>query len=387
MEDPYGDLRDEFLQDEDLGDETSSVDRVCDQAREAIADFARVPGRRAVASVPVDGFPSAHLRDRFTGTCWEPLLGRTVALAADWQSFRRPVRRRHGRAPALDCLAGFSPGRRLPRGPAHHERGPGLRCLALPSARRTRRRRCARGSRTTVRSHLIDPRSAHPRRGRGHRASCTAPGALRQGGNRMPAHTPTSEPFIGYRLTLLSDIRPLCFTPSCIRDTRSPGHGTGRRAGDRSYRSSSRPVRDRPVDRTPARRALSAQARPGARSRDARSRSTLSPYPRPTSCTWSTTVSSAMSAAGRPRLPRSRPAAPWPSLPLRPQPFGGEHRGLTASATSTPSSIARPSFARQRGHAGEEPAHKASQRAGSTGRRTGRRLPRGPQQEHPPGAH
>jgi hypothetical protein len=79
MEDPYGDLRDEFLLDEYPDEEASSADRLCDQAREAIAHVAGIPADGLFADVPADGFPYAHLRDRFTGTRWEPLL-----WAAPW---------------------------------------------------------------------------------------------------------------------------------------------------------------------------------------------------------------------------------------------------------------------------------------------------------------
>jgi hypothetical protein len=78
MEDPYAPMRDEFLQDEVDGQDRAEY-RLCDQAREIIAQFATVPVAELFAGVPVDGFPTAHLRLRLQGTRWEPLL-----WAAPW---------------------------------------------------------------------------------------------------------------------------------------------------------------------------------------------------------------------------------------------------------------------------------------------------------------
>lgn len=80
MEDPYGSLRDEFIQDE-VGDEeeAASADRLCDQARAATAQLAELPVTVLFAHVPPDGFPIGHLRPRLDGTPWKPLL-----WAAPW---------------------------------------------------------------------------------------------------------------------------------------------------------------------------------------------------------------------------------------------------------------------------------------------------------------
>jgi len=79
MEDPYGPLRDEFVQDDPPDDEQASPYRLCDEAREAIAHIAELPADELFADVPSDGFPADHLSSRFTATCWEPLL-----WAAPW---------------------------------------------------------------------------------------------------------------------------------------------------------------------------------------------------------------------------------------------------------------------------------------------------------------
>jgi hypothetical protein len=79
MEDPYGALRDEFLEDEDLDDEQARADRLCDEARAIFAQFADVPVEELFAGLPLDGFPVRDLRLRLQGTCWEPLV-----WAAPW---------------------------------------------------------------------------------------------------------------------------------------------------------------------------------------------------------------------------------------------------------------------------------------------------------------
>jgi hypothetical protein len=76
MEDPYGD---ELMEDDDPEEEQGSHYRICDEAREAIAELAELPIQALFDGVPADGFPADHLRSRFTGTCWEPLL-----WAAPW---------------------------------------------------------------------------------------------------------------------------------------------------------------------------------------------------------------------------------------------------------------------------------------------------------------
>ena len=78
-EDPYGPLRDEFLQDNLPEDEQESPYRLCDEAREAIAHIAELPAQELFAGLPPDGFPVDHLSSRFVATCWEPLL-----IAAPW---------------------------------------------------------------------------------------------------------------------------------------------------------------------------------------------------------------------------------------------------------------------------------------------------------------
>ncbi len=79
MEDPYGPLRDEFVQDETRGDEGSSADRLCDVAREGVAQLAELTVDELFAGVPPDGFAAEYLQQRFCGTVWEPLL-----WAAPW---------------------------------------------------------------------------------------------------------------------------------------------------------------------------------------------------------------------------------------------------------------------------------------------------------------
>jgi hypothetical protein len=79
MEDPYGPLRDEFVQDDLSDDDQASADRLCDEARAAVAHLAGLPAQELFAGVPPDGFPADHLHPRFTATCWEPLL-----WAAPW---------------------------------------------------------------------------------------------------------------------------------------------------------------------------------------------------------------------------------------------------------------------------------------------------------------
>lgn len=79
MEDPYGALRDEFMQDEPGGDERGDAYRLCDEARDAVAQFAQLDVHELFADVPRDGFSADHLRARFSGSNWEPLL-----WAAPW---------------------------------------------------------------------------------------------------------------------------------------------------------------------------------------------------------------------------------------------------------------------------------------------------------------
>jgi hypothetical protein len=79
VEDPYGPPRDEFLQDEVPHEEEASFDRLCDEARAAIAQFAEVPAEELFAGVPLEGVPVHQLRPRLEGTRWEPLL-----WAAPW---------------------------------------------------------------------------------------------------------------------------------------------------------------------------------------------------------------------------------------------------------------------------------------------------------------
>jgi hypothetical protein len=79
LEDPYGELRDEFMQDEPGAEGHRDNYRLCDEARDAIAEFAQLGVNELFAGVPVDGFDAAYLRRRFNGTVWEPLL-----WAAPW---------------------------------------------------------------------------------------------------------------------------------------------------------------------------------------------------------------------------------------------------------------------------------------------------------------
>lgn len=79
LEDPFGELRDEFMQDEPGAEGQRDNYRLCDEARDAIAQFAQVAVNELFESVPVDGFDADHLRSRFNGTVWEPLL-----WAAPW---------------------------------------------------------------------------------------------------------------------------------------------------------------------------------------------------------------------------------------------------------------------------------------------------------------
>ena len=66
MEDPYGG---ELMEDDDPEEEQGSRYRLCDEAREAIAELAELPIQALFDGVPADGFPADHLRSRFTGTC------------------------------------------------------------------------------------------------------------------------------------------------------------------------------------------------------------------------------------------------------------------------------------------------------------------------------
>lgn len=79
MEDPYGALRDEFMQDEPGAEEERDPYRLCDEARSAIAQFTVLKVDKLFAEVPVDGFSADHLQPRFAATIWEPLL-----WAAPW---------------------------------------------------------------------------------------------------------------------------------------------------------------------------------------------------------------------------------------------------------------------------------------------------------------
>jgi hypothetical protein len=79
LEDPYGELRDEFMQDEAGAEGQRDNYRLCDEARDAIAQFAQLDVNELFAEVPVDGFDADYLRPRFNGTVWEPLL-----WAAPW---------------------------------------------------------------------------------------------------------------------------------------------------------------------------------------------------------------------------------------------------------------------------------------------------------------
>jgi hypothetical protein len=79
LKDPYGELRNEFMQDEPgAGDQRDNY-RLCDEARDAIAQFAQLDVNQLFAAVRVDGFDADYLRPRFSGTVWEPLL-----WAAPW---------------------------------------------------------------------------------------------------------------------------------------------------------------------------------------------------------------------------------------------------------------------------------------------------------------
>jgi hypothetical protein len=79
VEDPYGPLRDEFVEDDLADDEQASPYHLCDEAREAVAHLAEVPVEELFAGLPPDGIPLDRLRSRLEGTCWEPLL-----WAAPW---------------------------------------------------------------------------------------------------------------------------------------------------------------------------------------------------------------------------------------------------------------------------------------------------------------
>src|SRR6185312_13610794 len=72
-------LRDEFMQDEPGVEGQRDNYRLCDEARDAIAQFAQLGVHEVFAGVPVDGFDLGYLRLRFNGTVWEPLL-----WAAPW---------------------------------------------------------------------------------------------------------------------------------------------------------------------------------------------------------------------------------------------------------------------------------------------------------------
>jgi len=75
MQDPYGDE----LTDDDPDEEQGSHNRLCDEARDVIADLAELPTQALFDGLPADGLPADHLNSRFTGTFWEPLL-----WAAPW---------------------------------------------------------------------------------------------------------------------------------------------------------------------------------------------------------------------------------------------------------------------------------------------------------------
>ena len=79
MADPYGPLRDEYFEDEFPDKENAGTYRLCEEAREVVAQFADLSVNSLFAGMPVDGFPADDLRVRFTGTQWEPLL-----WAAPW---------------------------------------------------------------------------------------------------------------------------------------------------------------------------------------------------------------------------------------------------------------------------------------------------------------
>ena len=67
------------MQDEPGPDNQRDNYRLCDEARDAIAQFAQLDVNRLFAAVPVDGLDADYLRARFNGTVWEPLL-----WAAPW---------------------------------------------------------------------------------------------------------------------------------------------------------------------------------------------------------------------------------------------------------------------------------------------------------------
>jgi hypothetical protein len=75
MQDPYGDE----LTEDDPDEEQGSHNRLCDEARDVIADLAELPTQALFDGVPADGLPADHLSSRFTGTFWEPSL-----WAAPW---------------------------------------------------------------------------------------------------------------------------------------------------------------------------------------------------------------------------------------------------------------------------------------------------------------
>jgi hypothetical protein len=78
MEDPYP-PDDEFVDGDVPDDEQANPYQLCDEAREGIAHLAQLTVQELFDGVPVDGFSADHLRQRFTATCWEPLL-----WAAPW---------------------------------------------------------------------------------------------------------------------------------------------------------------------------------------------------------------------------------------------------------------------------------------------------------------
>jgi hypothetical protein len=79
MADPYGSLRDEYFEDEFPDKQDAGSYRLCDEAREVVAQFANLPVDALFGGMPGDGFPADELRVRFSGTRWEPLL-----WAAPW---------------------------------------------------------------------------------------------------------------------------------------------------------------------------------------------------------------------------------------------------------------------------------------------------------------
>ena len=92
--DPYGELRDEFMQDEPGGDGQRDNYRLCDEARDAIAQFAQLEVNDLFGAVPVDGFdarlPAPPFQRHGVGTI---VMGRTMALANNRESVPRPGRR------------------------------------------------------------------------------------------------------------------------------------------------------------------------------------------------------------------------------------------------------------------------------------------------------